>query len=258
MDTQLLMKTAMLAGEIMLCSGAETYRIEDTMHHILKTADNLEMAEVLVIMTGITASLKIEGEKAVTIIKRVEGRSTNLSRIVEVNSISRRYCGQEISLEDAYQELQSVQKREYRRTEYNLAVIGISVGFTLFFGGNLWDAIASFFVGAFLAMCISAAKDLKVHDFIQDVFSSMGVAFASILIKEVLGDKMDTDIVIISCIMPMVPGVAVTNAVRDTLQGDYLSGGARILEAFLKAAGIALGIGLGLSLFGEIILKGGF
>lgn len=69
---------------------------------------------------------------------------------------------------------------------------------------------------------------------------------------------MDTDIVIISCIMPMVPGVAITNAVRDTLQGDYLSGGARILEAFLKAAGIALGIGLGLSIFSGIILKGGF
>ena len=32
MDTQLLLKTAMLAGEIMLRSGAETYRVEDTMH----------------------------------------------------------------------------------------------------------------------------------------------------------------------------------------------------------------------------------
>ena len=58
MDAQLLMKTAALAGELMLCSGAETYRVEDTMHHILKTADNLEMAEVLVIMTGITATIK--------------------------------------------------------------------------------------------------------------------------------------------------------------------------------------------------------
>lgn len=51
MDTQLLLKTAMLAGEMMLRSGAETYRVEDTMHHILKTADHIEMAEVLVIMT---------------------------------------------------------------------------------------------------------------------------------------------------------------------------------------------------------------
>ena len=61
MDTQLLLKTAMLAGEIMLRSGAETYRVEDTMHHILKTADHIEMAEVLVIMTGISATIKRKG-----------------------------------------------------------------------------------------------------------------------------------------------------------------------------------------------------
>ena len=60
MDTQLLLKTAMLAGEIMLRSGAETYRVEDTMHHILKTTDHIEMAEVLVIMTGISATIKLE------------------------------------------------------------------------------------------------------------------------------------------------------------------------------------------------------
>ena len=63
MDTQLLLKTAMLAGEMMLRSGAETYRVEDTMHHILKTADHIEMAEVLVIMTGISATIKLENER---------------------------------------------------------------------------------------------------------------------------------------------------------------------------------------------------
>ena len=60
------------------------------------------------------------------------------------------------------------------------------------------------------------------------------------------------DTVIISAIMPLVPGVAITNAIRDTLQGDYLSGGARVLEAFLKAASIALGVGIGMALFGAV------
>ena len=60
------------------------------------------------------------------------------------------------------------------------------------------------------------------------------------------------DTVIISAIMPLVTGVAITNAIRDTLQGDYLSGGARVLEAFLKAASIALGVGIGMALFGAV------
>ena len=46
--------------------------------------------------------------------------------------------------------------------------------------------------------------------------------------------------------MPLVPGVAITNAVFDTLHGDYLSGTARMLEAFVTAAAVAMGIGIGL------------
>ena len=61
------------------------------------------------------------------------------------------------------------------------------------------------------------------------------------------------DIVIISSIMPLVPGVAITNAVRDSLQGDYISGCARILEAFLIAGAIAIGVGLGILSVGNIV-----
>ena len=251
MDLQLLIKTAMSAGELMLCSGAETYRVEDTMYHILKTADNLEMSEVLVVMTGITASVKVKGEKVVTLVKRVESRENNLSRVVSVNDISRRYCGGELSLQVAYEELNSLKKKEYRRLSYSIATVAVCVGFSLFFGGGIWEVVSSLIVGAFLAFCIEAVRDLKVHAFIEDVFSSMGIAMASAVMKIMLGGRMDIDIVIISCIMPLVPGMAITNAARDTLRGDYLSGIARMLEAFIKAAGIAIGIGIGLAIMGS-------
>ena len=251
MDLQLLIKTAMSAGELMLCSGAETYRVEDTMYHILKTADNLEMSEVLVVMKGITASVKVKGEKVVTLVKRVESRENNLSRVVSVNDISRRYCGGELSLQAAYEELNSLKKKEYRRLSYSIATVAVCVGFSLFFGGGIWEVVSSLIVGAFLAFCIEAVRDLKVHAFIEDVFSSMGIAMASAVMKIMLGGRMDIDIVIISCIMPLVPGMAITNAARDTLRGDYLSGIARMLEAFIKAAGIAIGIGIGLAIMGS-------
>ena len=251
MDLQLLIKTAMSAGELMLCSGAETYRVEDTMYHILKTADNLEMSEVLVVMTGITASVKVKGEKVVTLVKRVESRENNLSRVVSVNDISRRYCGGELYLQAAYEELNSLKKKEYRRLSYSIATVAVCVGFSLVFGGGIWEVVSSLIVGAFLAFCIEAVRDLKVHAFIEDVFSSMGIAMASAVMKIMLGGRMDIDIVIISCIMPLVPGMAITNAARDTLRGDYLSGIARMLEAFIKAAGIAIGIGIGLAIMGS-------
>ena len=48
--------------------------------------------------------------------------------------------------------------------------------------------------------------------------------------------------------MPLVPGLAMTTAFRDILQGDYLSAGSRILEALMVAVCVAIGIGTGMSL----------
>ena len=250
MDAQLLMKTAALAGELMLCSGAETYRVEDTMHHILKTADNLEMAEVLVIMTGITATIKQKDENVISIVKRVGSRSTNMSHIMEVNDISRRYCGEEITLEEAYKELSGLKKNIYSRLENRLGVLGICIGFSLFYGGGIREVIVTLLVGFVLTGCMTIGEKMRFHAFLQDVFGSFGIAVSSLLLSYLI--KVNLDTVIISSIMPMVPGVAITNAVRDTLQGDYLSGSARILEAFLKATGIAVGIAIGLLLMGVV------
>ena len=248
MDAQLLMKTAALAGELMLCSGAETYRVEDTMHHILKTADNLEMAEVLVIMTGITATIKQKDENVISIVKRVNSRSTNMSLIMEVNDISRRYCGEEITLEEAYKELSGLKKNIYSRLENRLGVLGICVGFAIFFCGGIREMLVTLLVGLILTGCMTIGEKMQFHAFLQDVFGAFGIAVSSLLLSNLV--KVNLDTVIISSIMPMVPGVAITNAVRDTLQGDYLSGSARVLEAFLKAAGIAVGIAIGLLLMG--------
>ena len=67
---------------------------------------------------------------------------------------------------------------------------------------------------------------------------------------------LNMDTVIISCIMPLVPGVAITNAIRDTLRGDYISGGARALEAFVTAAAVAIGAGAGMASM-NLFLQGG-
>ena len=48
------------------------------------------------------------------------------------------------------------------------------------------------------------------------------------------------DVVIISAIMPLLPGVIFTTAVRDTLNGDYSSGAARMLEAVVTALAVAV------------------
>lgn len=253
MDYKLLADTAMLAGEIMLCSGAETYRVEDTMYHILKTS-NIESTQVNAMMTGIIVTLNDESmEQPVTVMRRVNERSTNVSNIIKVNDISRRYCGGKITLEEAYEELKTARSKQYNRASYNVATVGIAVGFAMMFGGNVLEVITAAVVGVVLACVVTLGKLAKINSVLVHVLSGIGIAMLTVAVQRFLFADISTDIVIVSAIMPIVPGVAITNAIRDTLQGDYLSGCARILEALLVAMAIAVGAGLGMLLIGGVL-----
>ncbi|MFR6271360.1 threonine/serine exporter family protein [Sellimonas intestinalis] len=250
MDYKLLMNTAMLAGKLMLENGAETYRVEDTMHHILKTS-HLEVVEILVVLTGITASISGDEVAPVTLIQGIEKRGTNLSVIEQVNQISRRYCGAEIELIDAYEELKRVESVPYPPLLAFFIPLVVAVGFTISFGGSLYDVLATLIVGLLLSSVMAGAKVIGIDGLILDIATSFGVGLMAVVMKKVMGEAITLDTVVIGSIMPLVPGVAITNAVRDTLQGDYISGCARILEAFLKAAAIALGVGVAFAIFGN-------
>lgn len=252
MNHKLLLDTAVLAGEIMLCSGAETYRVEDTMYHILKTSE-AESIEALALMTGIVATLNSpDMEQPMTLMKAVNDRTTNLNHIIQVNDISRRYCGGELTLEETYRKLKQIGGMQYCRTLCNIALVGVASGFAMMFGGTFLDVVVTAMVGILLAGIISLGQKLRMNVIIVDILSSMGIAVLAIAMKTYAIQTINMDTVIISAIMPLVPGVAITNAIRDTLQGDYLSGGARVLEAFLKAASIALGVGIGMAIFGAV------
>ncbi|MNJ01474.1 hypothetical protein D3C73_1611210 [compost metagenome] len=57
------------------------------------------------------------------------------------------------------------------------------------------------------------------------------------------------DKIIIGSVMPLVPGLLITNAVRDLMAGHLVSGLSKGADAFLTSFAIGTGIGLVLSLF---------
>lgn len=248
MDDRLLLDTAVLAGTVMLESGAETYRVEDTMKHILGAAKESE-SEVFAMTTGIVATIGKEGADPITRVKRISERNTNLGHIVQVNDISRRFCGGKITLAEASGEMRCLKKNNYPAFLYRPATVGVVLGFVVMLGGNAVDAAIGTAVGAALAFASAFAEKAGWNAFIRDMAGCAVVSFFTYLLREILPFGFHTNLVVTGAIMPLVPGVAITNAVRDSLQGDFLSGGARIMEAFLKAVAIAIGIGVGMLVF---------
>lgn len=249
-DYKLLMKTAILAGEILLSSGAETYRVEDTMKHILNKS-GFEVIETYALLTGIMATLDDESIETITYVKQVPDVGMNLTNIIVVTDIAYQLCGDEISLKEAHRQLKSYKFEKYHPVQYALGAMGIVVGFSIFLGGTILDVCVAFCVAIVLAFLMSIGNRIKFNGAIYNIVNGAGIALTTLIAQTFL-PNVNIENVIISSIMPLVPGVALTIGIRDVLEGDYVSGNARILKALLTAAGIALGIGIGMLVFPEI------
>lgn len=253
MDYMLLVDTAVLAGEIMLESGAEAYRVEDTISHFLHTAQ-LKHAQVFVTMTGIIATLSDPAIEAITVVRRVNRRRTNLNKIYLVNDVSRKFSKGEMELKDAFSELKQIRKKEqYSLRTKSLGIVLTSAFFCMLLGGNLYETMVAAVVGTILSFLMWAGEKIGLQGFLLDGFNTLLVVFASMIICHFIWLPVRTDMIIIGGIMPMVPGVAITNAIRDTLQGDYVTGGARMMEACMEAGAIAFGACIGILLYRAIL-----
>ena len=248
-ECKLVLDTAVPAGKIMLQSGAEIHRVEDTIHRILKVS-GMKTAEAFVMPTGLIVTLDDPRMDSMTVVKRIKTRGTNLSRIAEVNDISRRFCSGNISLEEAFHSLKHMKQYTYTALQKYIAQIMVAFFFAILLGGNGWDAVGAGAAGIGMVLILYLGRKIGLNDFFQLLLASAVIAVVAYLAAENPYQTIQMDIVIIAAIMPIVPGAAITTAVRDTMQGDYVAGGAKALEAFVSAAAIAAGVSFGMILTG--------
>lgn len=252
MNHKKLFQFALDLGELMLSSGAETFRVEDTMFRILSKS-NYQYVEAFVTPTGIFTTMSSSTENSelpLSYIRRVSMRTNNMNKIVEANQISRLFCSDQISLEEAVQALETLKhQKEYPDWQIILATTVTASAFTLMFGGNLYDAMAAVIAGFCLALANYFLDKTKTSKFFQLLLGGFIVGFISIFLNRFLhiGDNMD--LIIIGGIMPLVPGVAITTGIRDIINGDLVSGVSRAADAFIIAALIATGVGFALKLY---------
>lgn len=248
-----LMKVLKLVAKIILENGGETYRAEDTITRIGKSYGINEI-EAVAMPIGFFITLSQDGLDNYTIVKRVKKRTTDLAKMNEANKISRLITEGKIDLDEALEQLQVISTRANNNKLFLLTGSALSSGFfTLLFNGNILDFVISVLCGTFIQIL---AFVIKVEEMFPLVMSLLGgfsiscIATASTL----LFPAVNIEAVISGAIMPLLPGLAMTNAIRDSMQGDLVSGLARGTEALIIAIGLAVGAGFYLKLW---LLGGG-
>ncbi len=247
-DTNAVLGLAVEAGEIMLRSGAETSRVEETVD-ILVRALGLAASSCLVTPTGIYLSVEDPRlPQPVTLVHRVHGRAVNYQRIWAINDLSRRVAAGRMGLAEARAALDAVAAAPdpYPFAVWVGAGAASAAGVALLLGGAIVDVAPAFASTIVVLLLVTRLQQSRIPAFFGD-FAGAATAAAVGLGLVWLGLPIHAGLVIAGGIMQLVPGAALLTAVQDGISGNLLSSAARALETLLKGAALATGVGLGLS-----------
>lgn len=245
--TQSVTQTCLLAGQIILQNGGETYRVEDTMVRIA-AAYGYEHSHSFVTPTGLIFA--IDGGSHVTRLIRISERNTNLGKVALVNDVSRRISGGHLEPEEALEQLKDIDKnaREYPFGLKALAAAVASGCFLIMFGGVWSDFLPVFATGGLGFLFFQLVHRIVPIKFFAEFLTALLIGTLATLFVQI-GIGQDLDLIIIGSVMPLVPGLHITNAVRDLMAGHLVSGLSKGAEAFLTAFAIGSGIAAILSIF---------
>lgn len=244
------LNTAVRAGELMISSGAEAYRCEDTTKSILSLAG--QDYDSFVLGTGLIVSLRSQSDLPLTITKRVKSRGINLNVIDAVNQIARDLVDEKIDFDTANVKLDQVEKSIYSNKLKVLCAFLMTAAFALLLSGNLFDALGGFLNGFLLVSWQHIALKYKFRTFSFNVIAGLLIAMGSGFLTYYLLPRANIHFMIGGSLMLLFPGTSFTTAIRDSLHGDFVSGLTRMAEALLTALSLSIGVGLGLYFFNPI------
>lgn len=123
-----------------------------------------------------------------------------------------------------------------------MSALGCSL-FTLTIGRSFKDFLAAFFATIISQIFLRVTRAGGRKYFMETLIGGLiATIFALIFSRLNLIDKVEN--VIVGSILILFPGLSLTNAVRDIMNGDMVSGMVGFIHAIFVAIALALGVGI--------------
>jgi len=244
-----ILKIASYAGKMVLENGGETYRAEDVVTRISDIHD--ASSDCLATLTGIIVSVT-KDDKTLSTVIRIKSRTINLEKVHQINELARDTGN--YNCDEFMEKLININKTPRYSIFLNLLAHAIiAASFAVLFGGTLKDFWGTIPIGVAVYLLSYSFSKYELNGIFVNTFGGALSAFLAHYFYSI-GFIENTDKVIIGSLMLLVPGIALTNGIRDIIAGDYMTGMARGTEALLIATSLAVGTGAAISL----ILGGNF
>ena len=249
MNQNKLLSCMLDIGEEMLRCGAEISRVEDTVERI-GLAYGMERVDVFTITSSIVVTLRIDAERTLTQTRRIRSRAVDLERLNRLNALSREICVSLPTADTMMTQIRAILSRRMFPIWMMYAASALIAGaFTVFFGGTLADALVSAVIGVLLKKLMMVSIRLRLNSVVSNILISfVGGAAALLALRMGICDNYSKTV--IGDIMLLIPGITLTDSLRDMFYGDLISSIQRLSEALLFSAAIAFGFVLARGVIG--------
>lgn len=229
------------AGKILLSSGAEISRTEDTMNYIAR-AMNFKDLEAYVSNRGIFATAKKDDNTEITRIYNVPEVDINLSKIESINALSRRITQKSITIEEVINELEKIDTIPDYLIFWRLVAYTIGAsGFSYAIGSSITDSIIAGIIGLILGAYMCTIKRILNSDVLITILGSILIAlFGNLFIHFNIGSNLS--VILLGAMIDIVPGVPFVNAIREYSQNNYNTGITLMMGALLTCISMAVGV----------------
>lgn len=252
-DVKKVADLALEAGRILLKNGGEIFRVVETMTRICQRF-HVDKVEVFALSHGIFFSVQ-NGEEVYTQVKNVPLSSANLTAVAEVNALSRDISAGKVTLEQAVDKLEEIDRMPPMKYYYQILAAGLgSGGFGYILGATPMESLAAFGIGSLLFVWILIAKKLRMSKIVLNIVGGMFITILALVIQRLAPEGMlHINGMIVGSIMPLVPGMAFVNAIREIADNDFLSGTVRMIDSLLVFVYIAIGVGVTFSVYYNLL-----
>ncbi len=238
-------------GVALLNSGAEIFRVEDTINRMGYACGATHM-NVFVLTSSIVVTMDYPGDGARTQTRRIyDGNGNDFTKLEQLNDLSRRFCQEPFSAEELRKEFDRINEDKARPALRLLGCLLAAASFSFFYGGSIPDGLAAGLGAVLIWLLQQYLRPLCMNEVAFQFTASFltGIAICGMVL---ICPALHMDRIMIGDIMLLIPGLMATNAMRDALIGDTLAGSNRLVAALLLAAALALGFMGAIILFRKV------
>ena len=255
MDYNRIVQNILDVGEAMLQSGAENFRLEDSLYRMCRSY-GFKRYDVYAIPSNLQITVETPEGEIITQIRQIESTDIDFDRLNHLNNLSRYICANkpdEQTFREKYLEVMN-KAGQHSAIKYIAGIMG-GTGFAVFFGCGFQDALVAVLVSLMIVVVGDwlgkRESNLLIYNMILSFLSEV-----IILTAARFGIGSHPDRIMIGIVMLLISGLGVTNGIREMLQRDFISGALNIMNSILGAAGITFGIALVIMLFDGVTSDG--